>query len=142
MQVARIAFLAAPLVVAVSCSTSAPGQGPSKVTRASCLAVRDHAADLITGYYQRHPEETFDGLDRSDLAVMVGLPPGVKRETFGAWLASDAASQWLTNARVRLISGSGLTDFVGRCTKGATPEHIACWTAATTMETFQGCPNP
>jgi hypothetical protein len=140
MQVARIAFVSAQLAIAVGCSKRTAD--PARVTRESCLAVRDHAAELITGYYQRHPEETFDGLDRSDLAVMVGIPPGVKRETFGTWLASEAARQWLANARVRLISGSGLTDFVGRCTKGARPEHVACWTAAATMETFQACPIP
>ena len=115
---------------------------PEKVTREQCVAVRDHVVDLIIAHYKANGPETFDGLDRGDAATMVGIPAGTTRETFGRFLASEVATQWLGNARARLVAGAGLGDTVEKCAKRGTPTHISCWMGATTMEIFQRCPTP
>lgn len=127
-------------LMAVSCKASAPPS--AKVTRAQCVAVRDHVVELIIQHYIANGPETFDGLDRSDVATMVGIPPGVTREKFGVFLASGAAEQWLANARARLVAGTGLSDTVEKCAQRGTPTHIECWLGASTMEIFQRCPTP
>lgn len=113
-----------------------------KVTREQCVAVRDHVVDLILAHYIAHPAETFDGLDRSDIATMVNIPQGTTRDSFGAFVTSESGKQWLGNARARLVAGTGLTDTVERCAHRGKPTHVACWLGATTMETFQRCPTP
>jgi len=138
LVVMRTVAFACALVLAFGCGK----KPPDKVTREQCVAVRDHVVELILQHYIGHGPETFDGLDRSDAATMVGLPPGVKRETFGPWLASEAGKPWLANARARLVGGTGLTDTVEKCVKRGTATHIACWQGATTMEIFQRCPTP
>lgn len=135
----RLLALAVVTVVALGCAKKAAS---TKATREQCVAVRDHVVELIVQHYITHGEETFDGLDRTDAATMVGIPPGVKRETFGPFLASDAGKPWLANTRARLVGGTGLTDTVEKCAKRGTPAHIACWLGATTMEIFQRCPTP
>jgi hypothetical protein len=135
----RLVVLALVAVTALACSKK---PAADKVTREQCVAVRDHVVELIVKHYLAHPEETFDGLDRSDTATMVGIPVGTTRESFGAFLASDAGKPWLGNARARLVAGTGLTDTVDKCVRRGKPEHIACWMGALTMEIFQRCPTP
>jgi len=126
-------------VLAFGCKQDPPA---SKVTREQCVGVRDHVVELIVRHYVAHPEQTFDGLDRGDPATIVGIPPGVKRETFGPFLASDAGKPWLANARARLVAGTGLSDTVDKCVRRGKPEHVTCWMGAATMEIFQRCPTP
>jgi len=135
----RLVALALVTVAVIGCKNH---PATAKVTREQCVAVRDHVVELIIQHYRAHPEETFDGLDRGDAATLVGIPPGVKRETFGPFLASEAATQWLANARARLVAGTGLSDTVDKCVRRGKPEHITCWTGAATMEIFQRCPTP
>ena len=127
-------------VLAIGCKSSAPPE--AKVTRQQCVAVRDHVVELIIRHYLAHPEDTFDGLDRADLATNVGIPQGTTRETFGPFIASDAGKPWLANARARLVAGTGLGETVDKCVRRGKPEHIACWMGATAMEVFQRCPTP
>jgi len=136
----RLVVLALVTIVGFGCGKRQPaGQ---KVTREQCVVVRDHVVDLIIQHYIANGPETFDGLDRSDAATMVGIPPGVAREKFGAFLASGAAKQWLANTRTRLVAGAGLSDAVDKCVQRGTPTHIECWMGASTMEIFQRCPTP
>lgn len=135
----RLLVLALITVTALGCGKKA---APEKVTREQCVAVRDHVVELIIQHYVAHPAETFDGLDRSDTATMVGIPVGTTRDSFGAFLSSDSAKTWLGNARARLVAGTGLTDTVDKCARRGKPEHVACWMGATTMEIFQRCPTP
>ena len=134
------ALISLVVVIAVGCSKKPAA--PEKVTREQCVAVRDHVVDLIIEHYKANGPETFDGLDRSDVATMVGIPPGVTRETFGPFLASGAAQQWVGNARARLVAGPGIGDTVEKCVQRGTPTHITCWMTALTMEIFQRCPTP
>lgn len=136
----RTVALACVVVLGLGCGKKQAA--PDKATREQCVAVRDHVVDLILAHYKANGPETFDGLDRSDLATMVGIPVGTTRETFGRFLASDAAKQWLGNARARLVSGAGLGDAVEKCALRGTPTHITCWMEASTMEIFQRCPTP
>ncbi len=112
------------------------------VTRAQCVAVRDHVVELILGHYRTHGTETFDGLDRADTATMVGIPPGVTRDTFQPFLESEAGKPWLDNARARLVGGAAMTETVDKCVKRGKLANITCWMGAATMETFQRCPTP
>ncbi len=137
----RTLALACVVVLGFGCGKKQEA-APEKVTRAQCVAVRDHVVDLIIAHYKANAPETFDGLDRSDVATMVGIPAGTTRETFGRFLASEAATQWLGNARARLVAGTGLGDTVEKCAQRGTPTHIRCWMEASTMEIFQRCPTP
>ncbi len=135
-----VALAGVVVVLALGCGTK---QAASvAVTREQCVAVRDHVVDLILEHYKANGPETFDGLDRSDVATMVGIPVGMTRETFGPFLASEAANQWLGNARARLVAGPGLSETVESCAQRGTPTHITCWREASTMEIFQRCPTP
>lgn len=136
----RFVALALVTILAFGCSKKQPAA--QKVTREQCVAVREHVVELIIQHYIANGPETFDGLDKSDVATMVGIPPGVTREKFGPFLASGAAEQWLANARARLVAGTGLSDTVEKCAQRGTPTHIACWLGASTMEIFQRCPTP
>ena len=127
-------------VLVIGCKASAPPE--AKVTRQQCVAVRDHVVELIIGHYVANGPATYDGLDRTDVATMVGIPQGTNRETFGPFLASDAGKPWLANARARLVAGTGLTDTVEKCTRRGTQTHIACWLGASSMAIFQRCPTP
>lgn len=136
----RLVVLALLVILALGCGKKEATS--QKATREQCVAVRDHVVDLIIKHYIANGAETFDGLDRSDAATMVGIPPGVAREKFGAFLASGAAEQWLANTRARLVAGTGLSDTVEKCAQRGTSTHIACWRGASTMEIFQRCPTP
>ncbi len=136
----RLVVLALVVILALGCGKKQ--SAADKVTRDDCLAVRDHVVDLIIKHYIANGAETFDGLDRSDAATMVGIPPGVAREKFGVFLASGAAEQWLASTRARLVAGAGLGDTVEKCAQRGTSTHIACWMEAQTMEIFQRCPTP
>jgi len=127
-------------ILAIGCKKGSSTD--ASVTRDQCVAVRDHVVELILQHYKTHGAETFDGLDRTDAATMVGIPPGVTRDTFQPFLESDAAKQWLDNARARLVSGTAMADTVDKCVKKARPTHLTCWTGARTMEAFQRCPTP
>ncbi|MBA3454464.1 MAG: FG-GAP repeat protein, partial [Deltaproteobacteria bacterium] len=136
----RLVVLALLTIVATSCDKKQTAS--DRATREQCIAVRDHVVELILQHYMANGPETFDGLDRSDTATMVGIPPGVKRETFALFLASEAGKPWLANTRARLVAGTGLTDTVEKCVQRGTPTHIACWRGASSMEIFQRCPTP
>lgn len=119
----------------------ARGSG-SAASPAQCAAVRDHVVGLIAAYYVRHPEETWDGLDRSDPALREGLDPAMTRDNFATFLASEAGEAWLTRARERTIRAPAMTETVDKCIARAGAEHVTCWLEATTFEAFQACPNP
>lgn len=136
---------AAPTAVEpVSSSAAAePGSGASlPATRGQCLAVRDRSAALLLAYYVKHPDETWDGLDRSDPGVTAGLPPDLTKDNFATFLATDAGRAWIGQARDRAVAAPAMAVAVERCVAAATGEHVACWLGATTFEAFQGCPNP
>jgi len=137
MRTARLVCLA---VLAIGCRKGSSTD--ASVTREQCVAVRDHVVELILQHYRTHGEETFDGLDRSDASVMVGIPPGVTRDKFAPFLESEAGKPWMDNARARLVGGAAMGDTVDKCVKRAKPTHVACWMGAQAMEAFQRCPTP
>lgn len=120
-----------------------PGSGASQpATRGQCLAVRDRSAELLLAYYVKHPDETWDGLDRSDPGVTAGLPPDLTKDNFATFLATDAGRAWIGRARDRAVAAPAMAVAVERCVAAATGEHVACWLGASTVEAFQRCPNP
>ena len=120
-----------------------PGSGASPpATRGQCLAVRDRSAELLLAHYVKHPDETWDGLDRSDPGVTAGLPPDLTKDNFATFLATDAGRAWIGQARDRAVAAPAMAVAVERCVAAATGEHVVCWLGATTFEAFQRCPNP
>lgn len=138
---------AAPTALAPVSSTAPapdePGSGASPpATRGQCLAVRDRSAELLLAHYVKHPDETWDGLDRSDPGVTAGLPPDLTKDNFATFLATDAGKAWIGQARDRAVAAPAMAVAVERCVAAATGEHVVCWLGATTFEAFQRCPNP
>ncbi|MDX2089287.1 MAG: hypothetical protein SFX73_15640 [Kofleriaceae bacterium] len=110
--------------------------------RAQCLKVRDHIVDLLAEAYVANPATTFDGLDRSDPVIAEGLDLALTRDSFGAFLTTDAGKAWIARQKARSIGSPEMAATVDKCTREATQANIDCWLESMNVTAFQLCPMP
>jgi hypothetical protein len=116
-------------VGAVGCGDKAP----AKATRAECMQVAEHIADLIMDHFTKNPDEWWDSFEGTDS----GLPPTVQKATFKAYLDTPEGKTWLMQRRGNTLSGT--KEGVDTCVAQASRALAACLIAAKSKDDVVAC---
>lgn len=108
---------------------------PAKPTREECTRAAEHIADLILAYYRAQPMEWFDAMGQEPGDS--GVPTEITRDSFKAWLETDAGKTFLVQRKGNTLAG--VQRGIEPCVENATKAQVKCLLDATSKDDVLAC---
>jgi hypothetical protein len=118
-------------LLALACGS----KGEAVVTRADCMKVSEHIADLIIADAKANPDAMWDMIHTG--GGDTGIPDDVVKSQFKAWLDTAQGQTWMMQRRGQTLAGA--QQGIDTCVQNANRALVKCLLASKTKTDVEAC---